>query len=482
MNVWLLVLGLVAGATLGATAYWWWQWHRIRKVGPEVLPADVPHVVDLLRRAHQAVAACLVIPDSSPVISLGHPRPPETLIDRAVATANLALADSREHVLREGNVIVAVGDGQLGSAVVLAFGDVPPGNVRAVASDLRRLLAELRVSRLREFGALSDPRAIPDWIAAGAESLEAVAFALCEAIRAQTGRATAVVVRDLAQPQYQIIGVSHTADRRLLGTTVTPDCAVGRACTGDIPVVGTSSTELFGHSRPERRRRAERGIAFPLRDGGESVGALVVFGPHETLKPAVRERILWMAVDAGPRLAMAAQVRVAETQAMTDELTRLPNRRALDRALGAWKEGPGALLCIDIDLFKQVNDAFGHAAGDAALKHIARIFRRALRDDDVAARIGGEEFAIWLPHTPLAQAVEVAERLRLAVESSVLSWGGADLKMTCSLGVSAVPESVTRVENLLPTADSALYQAKLRGRNRVEAARPPGSPEHHSSP
>jgi diguanylate cyclase (GGDEF)-like protein len=165
---------------------------------------------------------------------------------------------------------------------------------------------------------------------------------------------------------------------------------------------------------------------------------------------------------------------------MTDELTRLPNRRALDRALVGWGDDqPGALLCVDIDLFKKVNDDLGHAAGDAALKHVARIFRQALREGDVAARIGGEEFAIWLPHTPLTHAVDVAERIRKSVEATVMHWAGTDVKMTCSVGVAAIPETVTQVANLFPTADSALYQAKSRGRNRVETAKGTGSQGPH---
>ena len=476
MNAWLFVLGLVAGAVLGAAALAWFQRRSLRAAGAEVLPADTSHVIELLRRAHGASAACLVLPEGEPIVSVAEPRPPHTLIDRAIATARLALADGREHVLREGEVIVATGDGHAGSAVVLAFDAVGPADVHEVSAELSRFLAELSVERRREFGALADPTSAPDWIAAGAESVEAIAFALCESVRAVTGRATAVVVRDTSIPKCGVIAVSHTADRRLLGLPCTADSAVGRACAGDIPVAGSSPSELFGAARSDRRRRTEFGMAFPLRHGQEGVGALVVFGPPETLDPAVRERVMGYTVDAGPRLSNAVQVRAAENQAMTDELTGLPNRRALERALASWVDGEaGALLCADIDLFKQVNDGYGHAAGDAALKHLARILRQALREGDVAARIGGEEFAIWLPHTPLQNALEVAERIRRAVENSVLQWGGVDMKLTCSLGVAAIPDTTREVQNLFPAADSALYQAKGRGRNRVESAEGTGS-------
>jgi diguanylate cyclase (GGDEF)-like protein len=469
------VVGLVLGLLLGAVVYAWWERRRMGGVGPELMPADVPHVVDLLRRAHQAAAACLVIPEGEPVLSLGEPVPPDTLVDRAIATARLSLADGREHVLREGNVIVAVGDGQIGSAVVLAFDSVAPEDVRQVADDLRKFLAELRVERLREYRTHQDPAGAPDWMVMGAESVEAISFGLCESVRALTGRHAAVVVRDPAVTEASVVAVSRQADRRLLGLQVSPDSAVGRACSGDIPVAGASPDDLFGRSHADRRRRTDPGTAFPLHDGAEGCGALVVFGPPHTLEPSVQERIAFMTVDAGPRLNNAVKVRAAETQAMTDRLTQLPNRAALEGALKNWGDDPGTLLCVDIDRFKEVNDTHGHAAGDAALKHVARLFRQALRDDDLATRIGGEEFAIWLPHTPLQPALDVAERIRKSVEASVLRWGGAELTITCSVGVSTYPQIVSDLKNLLPSADSALYQAKNRGRNRVEAAAGTGS-------
>lgn len=475
MTLWPFLAGLVLGLVFGALLHAWSQRRRLAVVGPELMPADVPHVVDLLRRAHRAAAACLVIPDAEPVLSLGDPTPSDTLVDRALATARLSLADGREHVLREGNVIVAVGDGQIGSAVVLAFDTVAPEDVRQVAEDLRKFLAEIRVERLREYRTHADPTGAADWVVTGAESVEAISFGLCESVRALTGRHAAVVVRDPAVIEASVVAVSRQADRQLLGLRVSPDSAVGRACSGDIPVAGASPEELFGAARTDRRRRTEPGIAFPLHDGAEGCGALVVFGPPHTLEASVRERVSFMAVDAGPRLNNAVKIRAAETQATTDRLTQLPNRAALEEAFKNWGDGPGTLLCVDIDLFKQVNDTHGHAAGDAALKHVARLFRQALRDDDLAARIGGEEFAIWLPHTPLKHGVEVAERVRRSVAESILRWAGADLKLTCSVGVSCYPEVVADLKNLLPSADSALYQAKTRGRDRVEVAAGTGS-------
>lgn len=439
------------------------------------MPADVPHVIDLLRRAHAAAAACLVAPDVEAITACEEPPPPVSLTQRLEAIARLAMADGREHVVREGQAIIAVGDGELGAGVLLPAGRGAPDEVAAVSDDLRKLLGEMSVGRRRELGVRVDPRQVPEWVVTGAASLDGMAFALCEAVRRETGRAAAVVVRDSSPQQgATVVAVSPGADRRLIGRAIGPDSVAGRALSGDVPVVGHGGSELFGRSQHDRRRHAEPAIAFPLRSGREGVGALVVFGSHRTLDPEVRERLMWLTVDAGPRLAAALQVRHAETQALTDPLTGLPNRRALDRALASFDGPGGALLCVDVDHFKAVNDGFGHQAGDQVLRHLARIFCRTLREGDLATRIGGEEFALWLPGATLGDAQEIAERIRAGVAETPCHAAGADLKITCSLGLAAVPETVSRVDNLLPAADAALYRAKHRGRNRVETAQPGG--------
>ena len=117
-----------------------------------------------------------------------------------------------------------------------------------------------------------------------------------------------------------------------------------------------------------------------------------------------------------------------------------------------------------------LNDALGHAAGDSALRHVAGILQSAVREKDLAARIGGEEFAVWMPDTPLAEGMEVAERIRRAVETTMWRWNGSAYAMTVSCGVAAYPDTVGDVNNLRSAADAALYRAKEAGRNRVEKA------------
>jgi len=158
--------------------------------------------------------------------------------------------------------------------------------------------------------------------------------------------------------------------------------------------------------------------------------------------------------------------------AMTDELTRLPNRRhilvAAELAFDAAKrEGrPAAVIVLDIDRFKRINDTYGHAAGDAVLQSVARTCRIELRGGDQIGRIGGEEFLIVLPSATPQQTREIAERLRAAVERIDLSSIAPDLHVTISLGVHIANEY--DITAAVAAADSMLYRAKESGRNRVE--------------
>jgi diguanylate cyclase (GGDEF)-like protein len=179
---------------------------------------------------------------------------------------------------------------------------------------------------------------------------------------------------------------------------------------------------------------------------------------------------------AGPRIVKAREADLHQSRATIDPLTGLPNRRGFDEtfklltkdeALGrAPKEG--ALIYADVDRFKTLNDTLGHPAGDAALLHFARIIQQQIRTGDVAARIGGEEFAVWLPKTRLELGVRIAERIRLKLETTAWNWQGRPWPLSASFGVAGCPETSTSVGNLPAQADSALYVAKRNGRNRVE--------------
>ncbi|MGJ4730045.1 GGDEF domain-containing protein [Luteimonas sp. SDU101] len=158
-----------------------------------------------------------------------------------------------------------------------------------------------------------------------------------------------------------------------------------------------------------------------------------------------------------------------------DALTGLYNRRhfmdVLDREIArALRHGRDLALCIlDVDLFKPVNDTFGHIAGDEVLRRMAAVLRQHLRGDDIAARIGGEEFAVLLPEGGAAGAVVFAERLREAIAATIFSPGGTPRQITVSVGVAPLQAPDTSRSQLLAAADAALYRAKHEGRNRVHA-------------
>ncbi len=157
----------------------------------------------------------------------------------------------------------------------------------------------------------------------------------------------------------------------------------------------------------------------------------------------------------------------------TDPLTGLRNRQDLNAHLSELierseqQQKPFALLMMDLDHFKRLNDDYGHLAGDRALKLIADELRVILRDDDYAARFGGEEFLVLLPEAAEKTALAVAERLRSGIEKHVIDLNGKQVRVTLSIGVAIYPEAGTDVDAIIHSADEALYQAKTEGRNRV---------------
>ncbi|MFI7575434.1 putative bifunctional diguanylate cyclase/phosphodiesterase [Micromonospora sp. NPDC049497] len=159
-------------------------------------------------------------------------------------------------------------------------------------------------------------------------------------------------------------------------------------------------------------------------------------------------------------------IRLAER----DPLTDLPNRRALlarlDDLIGAAGESPGALLLIDIDNFKDINDVHGHVVGDDVLRVLARLLVRHLPTGTVLGRLGGDEFAVVLPRTPAGDALAVAESLCDVAARTPVPLAGAGLRVTLSIGAAPVGPGVTR-DTLLAHADLALYEAKDAGRNRA---------------
>ncbi len=162
-----------------------------------------------------------------------------------------------------------------------------------------------------------------------------------------------------------------------------------------------------------------------------------------------------------------------EQLATIDMLTQVYNRRYfLELAEREFLRSvryrhPLALVLIDLDYFKQINDRFGHPAGDKVLFECAQICRASIRESDIFARFGGEEFAVLMPETDAGDALMAAERIRSALATTLINLDGTQLTITASLGIAIIDNDDTTVAYLVNRADKALYRAKEAGRNQV---------------
>ena len=249
-----------------------------------------------------------------------------------------------------------------------------------------------------------------------------------------------------------------------------------------------------------------RSLATAVSDAGGA--RLLALRPEEEIVGAVapyRQRIRYAALGsfallvlvallfAGPLLRMLGDFRRVASQATTDSLTGLANRRSFDEELAlewrrAYRIGDSlALVLVDLDNFKQVNDTHGHPAGDAVLRTVGEVLGSGVRQIDLAARYGGEEFVVLVPESDLKGATQLAKRLRLAISKARTELpDGRLLKVTASFGVAAKGE-LESAERLVAEADVALYEAKRAGKNRVAAGetvepKPRGAPAPKKTP
>jgi diguanylate cyclase (GGDEF)-like protein/PAS domain S-box-containing protein len=161
--------------------------------------------------------------------------------------------------------------------------------------------------------------------------------------------------------------------------------------------------------------------------------------------------------------------------AMIDELTNLPNRRAFflrgaeEISRSKRYKAPLSMIMLDIDRFKDINDSYGHTKGDDALQCMSKTLREQIREVDLPARLGGEEFGILLPNTKLDEALVIAERIRIAIEKIPSEKEGDEcIHMTASFGVASFTEGMKSLDELFSNADTAMYKAKNNGRNQVD--------------
>ena len=316
----------------------------------------------------------------------------------------------------------------------------------------------------------------------GHMSQDSLAKAICETAVAVSSATDAALVRWRADEQrgwlqYATDGF-HREPRPLA-----PDSLVSRACTQGLPMPlddvnrMTKPISLFSENDDAWSRGSMAIVPLKLED--RVIGAIVIASPdRESIPQEEATNVGLLGAMAATSLEIVWEMEEVSKRARTDPLTGLNNRRHFDELLGQMiKEtdrfgDPVALIMADVDHFKNVNDSWGHDAGDEVLKSLAQTLRAGVREADICSRFGGEEFAVVLPKTTLQGAAELADRLRKQVEEKPIRVGGEEISVTISCGVACYPEGVITKEALFAAADRALYEAKSAGRNCVRSAVP----------
>jgi diguanylate cyclase (GGDEF)-like protein len=261
----------------------------------------------------------------------------------------------------------------------------------------------------------------------------------------------------------------------LLGELNIGDRVAAPALESGDPVVVTGISSFVTPAPDEWRYKSDSFITFPVSIGEQKIAVLNftdradggVFGDRDVeLLQAITPQIA-MAIE---RASMKDKAGEFEQLSVTDEMTGLLNRRYLQERLSEEIQRskrhhfPMSLMMLDVDKFKPYNDAYGHLAGDAALRIVASILKENLRGADVAARYGGEEFAILLPQTSSEEASVIAERIRMQIERTEFP----HRRVTVSIGIAKTTAEVNSPDDIIWAADRALYEAKGRGRNNVQ--------------
>jgi diguanylate cyclase (GGDEF)-like protein len=309
---------------------------------------------------------------------------------------------------------------------------------------------------------------------------DGLARAFCETALDVSGARAASLVRWSAEGDGgELVYATETTGLRA-ATQLDGGSIVAEACrAGKVQVLEDSRAATLGrglYGLPRTVQEPGSVAIVPLVKDARTLGALVLEAADAkalTLEEARNLTVLGAVVTSS--LELVWQFAEVDKRARTDPLTGLWNRHhfgeQLQRTLNEADrhESAVSLVLMDIDHFKRVNDTWGHQAGDAVLKQVARILQDGVRSVDICVRYGGEEIALLLPRTDSEHAVEVAERLRARICAQPIRHGLADIAVTASFGVATYPETVKVRDQLFPASDKALYIAKHEGRNRVRA-------------
>jgi diguanylate cyclase (GGDEF)-like protein len=469
-------LGLLVAALVGAAA----GWLLARRSGPSPLGSGVsPHLLpdpalDWLRRCYQGLGVWI-----AELHEREGPRAERVVDGERLTVAQIVAVDRRLERARdqeqsgaermEGGTLVFHAGG--GVAVGLLLPDGAGSRLAEAEADLRRLADGVR--RRPQIIELAQAQTQE----ASLESVGSVGLRLAYQLeRITDGQVVVAALESAADPEagierrVRVVGVSGRGDRRLLDTVLPSESELARVAAGEIDFVQLEGDPLGGVVA-DRRQHPGSVLVLPIQAGERAVGAAALWLPlGREPTGSVKAEVLAALANAGPRVVTGLEADRLKAKATVDPLTSLLNRRGLEAALSRMDVREGAIVYADLDRFKLLNDKLGHPAGDAALMHFARIIREQIRTGDAAARIGGEEFAVWLPGTGLDLGARIAERIRLKLGTTPWDWRGRAWPLSASFGVAACPETAGSVGELLGQADAALYVAKNSGRNRVERA------------
>ena len=433
-------------------------------VSPHLLPDPA---LEWLRRAHHAIGVWITELDPGEE----GPRAERILEPERLSVSQIVAVDRRLERARDQEQSGAerlesgmlVFHAQAGSAVGLLLADgFESVGLAVVEDDLRRLLEGVR--RRPHIVALTQAQAQETSL----ESVGSVGLRLAYQLERTLDDQIVVAALDIGG--VRVIGVSGRGDRRLLDSFLPPKSELAQVAQGSRDSF-VSKGEPLGGVVPDRRTRPASVLLVPMKRDHEPIGAVAIWltGGREPVG-AARVELNEALDNAAPRIYRALLADRQKRAATIDPLTGLHNRRGFDETFRLITAKEGALVYADFDRFKSLNDTLGHPAGDAALMHFARIIREQIRSGDVPGRIGGEEFAVWLPDTGLDLGARIAERIRLKLGTTPWDWRGRQWPLSASFGVAACPETSPSLDNLPAQADSALYVAKRSGRNRVEKA------------
>ncbi|MHB1614973.1 MAG: sensor domain-containing diguanylate cyclase [Actinomycetes bacterium] len=311
---------------------------------------------------------------------------------------------------------------------------------------------------------------------------EVATWALGQVSRAAGSPAGAILLLDAGQ--LQVLASQGLLHPDRLGDSILVEQAITRASTATVAL--PEDVVLDAVIAGVRPRQV---LVCPLQLHSAPIGALLLTFDHPVT--STEQRLIEIdARSLSLALHNAASRSALQALAAQDPLTGLLNRRygeirlAEEMARSLRTSTPIAVVMLDIDHFKAVNDAYGHLSGDRVLKAVATIAASALRQGDALVRFGGEEFLGLLPGADVADALEIAERIRAAITARPVRIGGLSVAVTVSAGVSSWPEAQTTTPTeLIRLADTGLYRAKQAGRNRVEVATASqaGTPAHSTT-